>query len=63
MDHFEKAVELLRDKRFEEKVKRAISKKSFRIECAKDLEDALRYADSEEGAARYSPGRVLVYFG
>ncbi len=62
MDHFMKAVELLKDKSFEEKVKRAISSRSFKLKCAKDLEEALRYADSEEGAARYSPGRVLVYF-
>jgi len=63
MDHFRRAIELLMDSRFEEGIRKAISKTIFKVRHAEDLEEAFRYADSEEGPARYIPGRVLVYFG
>jgi threonine dehydrogenase-like Zn-dependent dehydrogenase len=62
MEHYIQALKLLQNEEFRGKVKRIISKKRFTIEFAEDLEDAFRYADTEEGEARTKPGRVLVYF-
>ena len=61
MDHFKKALNLLKDKEFQKMMKRTISGKSFKIREPHDLENALRYADSEAGAASRFPGRILVY--
>ena len=49
-------------KSFRNKVKRIISKKKFDIQSPQDLEEAFRFADTEEGGAMTQPGRVLVYF-
>jgi len=62
MEHFERVIELLKDTKFRDKVKRIISEKRFTIKSPEDLETAFRYADTEEGEARTKPGRVLVYF-
>jgi len=62
MEHYVKALELLEDKDLREKIKRIISKRSFTIRTPEDLEEAFRYADTEEGEAKTKPGRVLVYF-
>ena len=61
-EHYKMAIELLRNDDFREKVKRTISKREFIIRSARDLEEAFRFADTEEGEARIRPGRVLVYF-
>lgn len=61
-DHYTKVLELLRNGEFAERVRRTISEKKFTIRTAEDLEEAFRYADTEEGEARMKPGRVLVYF-
>jgi len=62
LDQYKKAIELLRNDDFREKVKRIISKRTFVIKSARDLEEAFKFADTEEGEARLEPGRVLVYF-
>jgi ribitol-5-phosphate 2-dehydrogenase len=62
MKHFERVIDLLKDNRFRDKVRRIISERRFIIESPEDLEAAFRYADTEEGEARAKPGRVLVYF-
>jgi len=62
MEHFEQAIELLKDARFSDAVRRMISEKRFAVKSPGDLEVAFRYADTEEGEARMKPGRVLVYF-
>jgi len=62
MEHYVKVLELLKNEEFRERVRRIISKKSFTIRKAEDLEEAFKYADTEEGEAKMKPGRVLVYF-
>jgi len=62
MEHYHKVLELLKDEEVREKVERVVSKKRFTINIPEDLEEAFRYADTEEGEARTKPGRVLVYF-
>jgi len=62
MEHYVKALELLKNEVFRERVRRIISKRSFTIKTAGDLEKAFRYADTKEGEAKTKPGRVLVYF-
>lgn len=62
LEHYKMSIELLRNDDFREKVKRMISKRTFVIKSARDLEEAFKFADTEEGEARLQPGRVLVYF-
>jgi len=62
MEHYIKALELLKLAEVQSKVKRIISAKKFVIESVEDLTEAFRYADTEEGEARTKPGRVMVYF-
>ncbi|MEM2163781.1 MAG: zinc-binding dehydrogenase [Candidatus Bathyarchaeia archaeon] len=62
MSHFIKALELLKSRDFQDKVKRVISAKKFVINDVNDLTEAFKYADTEEGESRVKPGRVMVYF-
>ncbi|MEM2130233.1 MAG: zinc-binding dehydrogenase, partial [Candidatus Bathyarchaeia archaeon] len=63
MEHYVKVIDLLKkNESLKSKAKRAISDKIFRIRSAKDLKEAFRYADTEEGEAHLKPGRVLVAF-
>lgn len=62
MEHYVRALELLRLTEFQSKVKRIISARKFTIRSEEDLIEAFRYADTEEGEARTKPGRVMVYF-
>ena len=61
-EHFIRVIELFKDTKFRDKVKRIISEKRFIIKSPEDLKAAFRYADTEEGGAKAKPGRVLVYF-
>ena len=62
MEHYYKVLSLLQDGEIRRKVERIISDRRFVIRTVKDLEEAFRYADTEEGEAKTKPGRVLVYF-
>jgi len=62
MEHYRKVLSLLEDDEIRRKVRRIISDRRFMIRTVKDLEEAFRYADTEEGEAKTKPGRVLVYF-
>jgi len=62
MKHYIKALELLKSAEVRDRVKRIISDRKFVIRSEKDLTEAFRYADTEEGEARTKPGRVMVYF-
>jgi len=62
MEHYYKVLTLIKNEEIREKIKRIISDRRFTIRTARDLEEAFRYADAEEGKARIKPGRVLVYF-
>lgn len=62
LEHYKMIIDLLMNDDFREKVKRIISKRKFIIRSAEDLEEAFRFADTEEGEARIQPGKVLVYF-
>ncbi|MCX8170990.1 MAG: zinc-binding dehydrogenase [Candidatus Bathyarchaeota archaeon] len=62
MEHFIRALELLRSQDFQDRVKRIISAKKFVINDVNDLTEAFKYADTEEGESRVKPGRVMVYF-
>ena len=62
MEHYRKVLRLLEDDEIRRKVGRIISDRRFTIRTVKDLEEAFRYADTEEGEAKTKPGRVLVYF-
>lgn len=62
MEHYERVIQLLKDGKFRDKVKRIISRKRFLIRSPEDLEAAFRYADTHEGESRTKPGRVMVYF-
>jgi len=62
MEHYRKVLSLLEDDEIRRKVRRIISDRRFTIRTVKDLEEAFRYADTEEGEAKTKPGRVLVYF-
>jgi len=62
MEHYHKVLRLLEDNEIRGRVRRIISDRSFMIKNVKDLEEAFRYADTEEGEAKTKPGRVLVYF-
>ncbi|MEM1581585.1 MAG: zinc-binding dehydrogenase [Candidatus Bathyarchaeia archaeon] len=62
MSHYIKALELLKSKDFQNKVRRIISIKKFVINDVNDLTEAFKYADTEEGESKIKPGRVLLYF-
>ncbi|MDH5795740.1 MAG: zinc-binding dehydrogenase [Candidatus Bathyarchaeota archaeon] len=62
MEHYRRVLGLLQDDEFKEKARRIISRETFAIRSAEDLEAAFRYADTETGEAKTKPGRVLVYF-
>jgi ribitol-5-phosphate 2-dehydrogenase len=62
IEHYVKALEMLKNREFKERVGRIVSQKSFTIETAEDLDEAFRYADTEEGESKTKPGRTLVYF-
>jgi len=62
MNHYIKALELLKFMDFQNRVRRIISTKKFVINDVNDLTEAFKYADTEEGESRIKPGRVLVYF-
>jgi threonine dehydrogenase-like Zn-dependent dehydrogenase len=62
MNHYIKALELLKSMDFQNRVRRIISTKKFVINDVNDLTEAFKYADTEEGESRIKPGRVLVYF-
>jgi len=61
MKHFIKILDLMKDSSFKSKVKRIISKRKFVIRTPEDLEQAFRYADTEDGYGRTIPGRSIVY--
>lgn len=62
MEHYIKVLELLKSKKFQEKVRRIVSARKFIVNGVDDLTEAFEYADTEEGEAKTKPGRVLVYF-
>ena len=57
LEHYKMAIELLKNDDFREKVKRMISKRTFIIKSARDLEEAFKFANTEEGEARLQPGK------
>jgi ribitol-5-phosphate 2-dehydrogenase len=62
MEHYMKALELLKTKAIKNRISKVISKRSFVIHEPRDIEEAFRFADTEEGEAKLKPGRVLLYF-
>lgn len=62
IEHYRQVLEMLKFKEFSVKVKRTISPRSFMVRTVEDLQEAFRYADTEEGEAKTKPGRVLVHF-
>ncbi len=62
MEHYVKALELLKSNEVQSKIRRIISAKKFLIKNVNDLTEAFKYADTEEGEAKTKPGRVMVYF-
>lgn len=62
LEHYKTVIKLLKSDDFRKRVKRIICRTKFIIKSAGDLEEAFRFADTEEGGARLQPGRVMVYF-